>query len=67
MKEQDRTAAPDLDMRTWSVWRQDDHGNTFEVRRQLTQAEALRLVAEFEARGHKQSYWAEQGKSSSLK
>ena len=42
----------------WSVWRQDDHGNVFEVCRQLTQAEARNLVAEFEARGHKQSYWA---------
>lgn len=49
-------------MRIWSVWRQDDHGNTFEVRRHLTHAEALHLVAEFEARGHKQSYWAEQRK-----
>ena len=45
----------------WSVWRQDDHGNRFEVRQGLSQADALRLVAEFEARGHKQSYWAEPG------
>jgi hypothetical protein len=34
----------------WSVWRQDDHGNRFEVRQGLSQADALRLVAEFEAR-----------------
>ena len=62
MKKQDQTAAQDLNMRSWSVWRQDDHGNTFEVRRHLTQTEALHLVAAFEARGHKQSYWAEQSK-----
>ena len=42
---------------TWSVWRQDDHGNRFEVRQGLSKEDALRLVAEFEARGHKQSYW----------
>jgi UDP-N-acetyl-2-amino-2-deoxyglucuronate dehydrogenase len=47
--------------KTWSVWRQDDYGNRFEVRQGLSQADALRLVAEFEARGHKQSYWAEPG------
>jgi hypothetical protein len=40
------------------VCRQDDNGNRFEVKRHLSQEEALRLVAEFEARGHKQFYWA---------
>ena len=44
---------------TWSVWRQDDHGNRFKVRQGLSQTDALRLVAEFEAWGHKQSYWVE--------
>jgi hypothetical protein len=43
----------------WSVWRQDDHGNRFKVCQGLSQTDALCLVAEFEARGHKQSYWAE--------
>jgi len=43
----------------WSVWRTDDTGNTFRVRENLTHEEALRLVAEFEARGHKQTYYAE--------
>jgi hypothetical protein len=44
---------------TWVVYRQDDNGNRFVVRRGLDRAEAEQLVAEFEARGHKQTYWAE--------
>ena len=43
----------------WTVWRIDDTGNTFVVRQRLAHEDALRLVAEFEARGHKQMYWAE--------
>ena len=46
----------------WSVWRTDDTGNTFLVRDNLTHDEALRLIAEFEARGHKQTYFAEKQK-----
>ena len=44
----------------WAVWRIDDNGNAFVVRKCLDQAEAERLVIEFTARGHKQTYWAEQ-------
>ncbi len=47
---------------TWSVCRTDDTGNTFVVREHLTRAEAERLVADFEARGHKQAYWVEKEK-----
>jgi UDP-N-acetyl-2-amino-2-deoxyglucuronate dehydrogenase len=43
----------------WAVWRTDDTGNTFLVRDNLTRDEAQRLVAEFEARGHKQTYFTE--------
>jgi hypothetical protein len=43
----------------WAVRRLDDNGNTFVVREGLARAEAERLAAEFEARGHKQTYWAE--------
>jgi hypothetical protein len=43
----------------WTVWRIDDNGNRFIVREHLTKQDADRLVAEFEARGHKQTYWAE--------
>lgn len=41
----------------WSVWRTDDTGNSFLVREHLTRDEAERVVAEFTARGHKQTYW----------
>ncbi|MEU7819498.1 hypothetical protein [Catellatospora sp. NPDC049133] len=41
----------------WVVWRQDDNGNRYEVRRCDTRAEAEQLAAEMEARGHKQLYW----------
>ncbi len=42
---------------TWVVFRQDDHGNRFEVGRTSSEAEAARQVEAFEARGHKQTYW----------
>ncbi|WP_167352932.1 hypothetical protein [Streptomyces rubellomurinus] len=41
------------------VMRQDDNGNRFLVAEGLERAEAERLAAEFEARGHKQLYWVE--------
>jgi hypothetical protein len=44
---------------TWTVHRQDDNGNRFVVQTGLTRAEAERLAAEFEAKGHKQVYWVE--------
>jgi hypothetical protein len=44
---------------TWTVHRQDDNGNRFVVETGLAKEDAERLVAELEARGHKQYYWAE--------
>jgi len=43
----------------WAVRRVDDNGNTFLVQTHLVREEAERLVEEFTARGHKQTYWAE--------
>ena len=43
----------------WTVYRQDDPGNRFVVREHLSREEAERVAAEFQARGHKQVYWAE--------
>ena len=43
----------------WSIWRQDDHGNRFEVARGLSSADAERELARLEASGHKQTYWIE--------
>jgi UDP-N-acetyl-2-amino-2-deoxyglucuronate dehydrogenase len=44
---------------TWTVYRQDDNGNRFVVEKHLSREEAERMVAKFEARGHKQLYWSE--------
>ena len=44
----------------WSVWRQDDNGNLFIVKNNLTENEALRLIREYKRKGHKQSYWAKE-------
>ncbi|GAA3826198.1 hypothetical protein GCM10022226_53680 [Sphaerisporangium flaviroseum] len=45
-------------MATWTVWRQDDIGNTAEVARYDDRVEALARVLKFEAgHPHKQTYW----------
>lgn len=46
----------------WSLWRQDDNGNVFMVSSGHTETEALRLVREFEEKGHKQIYWAKENR-----
>ncbi|AYC31187.1 hypothetical protein D3880_01765 [Pseudomonas cavernae] len=43
----------------WSVLRLDDNGNEFVVRSGLDQHAAEALAADYQARGHKQSYWAQ--------
>jgi len=43
----------------WAVFRIDDNGNQFLIREGLSLKEANQVVQEFEARGHKQVYWAE--------
>ena len=42
---------------SWSVWRQDDNGNNFLVKANLTKTEAEELQLHFEKLGHKQMYW----------
>jgi hypothetical protein len=44
----------------WSVWRQGDDGNPFQIESHLTEAEARRRVSHYESLGHKQFYWAQQ-------
>ena len=46
----------------WSVWRQDDNGNRYIVRSNLGKVEAHELVKQYEAGGHKQTYWIEKPK-----
>jgi hypothetical protein len=48
------------DKPSWSVWRQDDNGNVALVKAGLTRTEALQLIAEYEAKGHKQTYRAQE-------
>ncbi|MFC5696344.1 hypothetical protein ACFPU0_12355 [Pseudomonas sp. GCM10022186] len=50
---------PEDSERRWCVKRLDDNGNVFVLRAGLTRDEAECLVAEYQARGHKQSYWVE--------
>ncbi|EDY19467.1 conserved hypothetical protein [Chthoniobacter flavus Ellin428] len=52
------------DAGTWAVWRQDDSGSRFLIEANLTEARARSVVAEFEARGHKQTYWCHDEKVS---
>lgn len=59
-------ADPDLPLEVpdtrdrWTVYRQDDNGNRFMMKDNLSKEDADQMVAMFEARGHKQLYWAEQ-------
>ncbi|MDC3961934.1 hypothetical protein [Polyangium jinanense] len=41
----------------WSLWRQDDNGQRYEMSTFLSYSRAMRECATFEARGHKQMYW----------
>ncbi len=42
----------------WTVWRQDDNGQSYVVETHLNEADAGLLVAELEGSAHKQTYWA---------
>lgn len=52
-------AAQDSTKDIWRVVRQDWHGNEFEMCANLPEKEARRIAAEFNAKGHKQTYWAQ--------
>jgi hypothetical protein len=42
---------------SWAVWRQDDSGSKFLVEANLIEQQASSMASDFEARGHKQTYW----------
>ena len=46
--------APSPTPETFAAHRQDDNGNGFVVQTGMTRADAERLAAEFQPRGHKQ-------------
>ncbi len=41
----------------WTVWRQDDNGNRYEVSRHDTREQADAVAEAMQRRGHKQLYW----------
>lgn len=43
----------------WEIRRMDDNGTEFKLIGRLTRAQAEKSVAEYEARGLKQAYWAQ--------
>lgn len=44
----------------YEVWRMDDNGNRALIATLVDKAEAERVLREYEARGHKQTYWIEE-------
>jgi len=63
--ERERTSEPDSNpcedaSSLWSVWRQGDDGNPFQIEAHLSEADARRRVSHYESLGHKQFYWAQQ-------
>jgi hypothetical protein len=49
-------------LHAYQVWRIDDNGNVFAVGEPTSERDARCIVAQFEARGHKQTYWVERAK-----
>ena len=56
----DQEAMASLPARRFRVMRQDDNGNAFLVSSVSSRSEADALVREYEARGHKQTYWVDE-------
>jgi hypothetical protein len=59
VSDQSPAAEPSGPSGSWAVYRIVDNANVYPVRGGLTRGEAERLAAEFQARGHKQTYWVE--------
>ena len=51
---------PKAPLSRWKLLRQDDNGHVFEISRFSCRSKALRKLAEFERRAHKQTYWVEE-------
>lgn len=43
----------------YSLWRQDDNGNSYRIESGLSKKDAERLCQEMESKAHKQVYWIE--------
>jgi hypothetical protein len=51
-----------IQLKAFQVWRIDDNGNVFTVGEPTSERDARCLVAQYEARGHKQMYWVARAK-----
>jgi hypothetical protein len=49
---------------SWAVWRQDDAGIKFLIAANLSEEEARATVADYESKGHKQTFWCSNEKMS---
>jgi len=52
-----RVQADDQPHLDWQVWRQDDNGNKSIINSFASESEALAILAQYESRHHKQTYW----------
>ncbi len=52
--------APNERQRRWQLNRQDDHGNRYVIANFDSKEAASQMMAEYEAKGHKQTYWIEE-------
>ena len=43
----------------WQLKRQDDHGNQYVIGLFASKEKAAQMMADYEAKGHKQTYWIE--------
>jgi len=41
----------------YTLYRQDDNGNIFIIKNNLSREKAMQMMKELEDRGHKQMYW----------
>ena len=48
----------------WQLKRQDDHGNQYAVETFDSEEEAKMMMAHYEHKGHKQTYWVEKSENS---
>jgi len=51
---------PDRSTTRWQLKRQDDHGNRYVIADFDSKEAASQMMAEYEAKGHKQTYWIEE-------
>ena len=51
---------PDMPANHWQLKRQDDYGNQYVIAIFESKEQASKMMADYEAKGHKQTYWIEE-------